>query len=271
MSEATPLADFRETMIRKRLGVVGRLVLVLSGKGGVGKSVISVALATILRDSGLRVGLMDADLFGPSAALLLGARRPPEEGKEGLTPVDADGVKIMSLDLFAPGRAFPLTGEGTRQVIIEILALTNWGKLDYLVVDMPPATGDIMMTIASLPKKEIEAIVVVTPDVLSVSVARRVLDILRTWKVPLTGVVGNMYHPRSGGGPERLAKEFGAKFFARLPYDRQVQEAVDAASVGGLLRTDFGKALRRSVAKRFIGRRGLGRHGQGARKGRLRG
>lgn len=268
MSEPVRVADFRETMIRKRLRGVGKLILVLSGKGGVGKSVISSALAVHLRDSGLRIGLLDADLFGPSAALLLGVRGPPKEGKGGLTPVDAGGVGFMSLDLFAPGRAYPLTGEATRQVIVEILALANWGKLDYLIVDMPPATGDIMMTVASLPKKEMEAIVVATPDLLSVSVARRVLDLLRTWRVPVAGVVGNMYRSRGqdGGAPEKLAREFGTKFLARLPYDRQVQKAVEASSVRDLLRTDFGTALSGSVATRYVGGRGSKRHGRRIRK-----
>jgi ATP-binding protein involved in chromosome partitioning len=268
MSNRESPLDFRDSMIRKRLKSIKKLVLILSGKGGVGKSVISATLAALLQEGGFRVGLLDADLFGPSCALLLGAHGPPAEGKRGLTPRTVGGVKVMSLDLFAPGRPFPLTGEGTRQILLELLALTDWGSLDYLIVDMPPATGDIMMTLTSLPKKGLEAVVVATPDILSVSVAHRVLALLKSAKVPIAGVIGNMYWATYEGkdGPQRLSREFHVSFLGRLPYDEGIADAVQAGSSNRLLETGFARSLHLQMRGLLGTRTGPGNR----RKGRPR-
>ena len=253
MSEASPTVDFRRGMIRRRLRSVRKLLLVLSGKGGVGKSLVSATIAALLADVGYAVGVMDADIYGPSSALLLGAHALPREGKQGLTPPTKRGIKIMSVDLFAPGRPVPLTGAGARQVILEMLALTDWGALDCLVVDMPPATGDIMMTLTSLGKKEVSAVVVTMPDKLSLAVAHRVLELLHSGKVPIAGVLGNMHRPPHGSrivddeGPRRLAKEFNVEFLGELPFDAGVTSAVEKSDIKGLLTTRFAKTLRRSV------------------------
>jgi len=230
---------------------------VLSGKGGVGKSVISAALAAQLAAAGKRVGLIDADVYGPSAALLYNSSSLPEEREGGLTPPVVRGVKLMSVDLFASGRPVPLTGHGASQVILELLALTDWGELDFLIVDMPPATGDIMLTLTSIGKRGLEAIVVTMPDVLSTSVAHRVLELLDSGRIPTMGVLENMSRPSrrrgSGGrGPRALAREFGLKFLGALPYDARVAEAVDRQDIGALLATDFAKELGRSVASRLL-------------------
>lgn len=253
--------DFREGMVTRRLKRVDKVLLVLSGKGGVGKSVVSATLAALLAKNGRAVGLMDADVHGPSSALLLGARGQPGEGRSGLTPLVSAGVKVMSIDFFAPGRPIPLTGEEARQVILEMLALTDWGDLDYLVVDMPPATGDVMMTLTSLAKEDASALVVTMPDRLSLAVARRVLQLLQSGKVPVVGVLGNMHgRGRPPGmsdddGPRRLAEEFGVRFLGKLPYDNGVQGAVERGDIGILLGSNFGKALRRSMGVRSLRQR----------------
>ena len=207
MSEGSSGLDFRKGMIRKRLENVKRVLLVLSGKGGVGKSVVSATLAAMLAESGLKVGLLDADLYGPSSALLFNARGFPAEGESGLIPPVAGGVKLMSVDLFASGRPIPLTGSAAEQVVLELLALTDWGRLDYLIVDMPPATGDIMMTLTSLGKKGLAAVVVTMPDRLSTTVAHRVLELLQSGDIPTVGVLGNMMRPRSSGACRRAGTE----------------------------------------------------------------
>ena len=245
-------------MIRRHLKAVGKVVLVLSGKGGVGKSVVSAALAAQLAAAGKRVGLIDADVYGPSAALLFNSSSLPEEKEEGLIPPTAGGVKLVSVDLFASGKPVPLTGHGASQLILELLALTDWGELDFLVVDMPPATGDIMLTLTSVGKKELEAIVVTMPDVLSTTVAHRVLDLLRSGGIPTIGVLENMSRPsqgRSGGsgrGPRALAKEFRVRFLGALPFDSGVTAAVDRKDIGRLLATSFARGLRRSVTSRLL-------------------
>jgi len=252
MADVDSASDFRQGMIRRRLGGVRHVLLVLSGKGGVGKSVVSATLAAELAVSGFVVGLLDADIYGPSSALLFGIDEVPEEGKGGLTPPTIRGVKIMSVDLFASGRPLPLTGYGARQVLLELLALTDWGKLDCLIVDMPPATGDIMQLLTSLGNAKPSGLVVSMPDRLSTAVAHRVLELLRNEKVPAIGVVENMRRTersrrRGAQGPAKLAKEFRVPFLGSLPYDRGVGEAVDRADIGALLKTPFAAELRKAT------------------------
>jgi ATP-binding protein involved in chromosome partitioning len=240
-------------MIKKRLRNVGRVLLVLSGKGGVGKSVVSAALSAMMAGSGFRVGLMDADIYGPSSALLFDTNCLPLEGDSGLIPPVSGGVKLMSVDLFASGRPIPLTGSGANQVLLELLALTDWGELDCLVVDMPPATGDIMMSLTSLGKKELAAVVVTMPDRLSTTVAHRVLQLLKSGEISTLGVLGNMLPSSRGGnlmnqsGPRRLAKEFNVPLLGLLPFDVGVSAAVERGNVTSLLKTRFAVELRKSM------------------------
>lgn len=245
-------------MIRRHLKSVGKVVMVLSGKGGVGKSVVSATLAAQLARAGKRVGLIDADVYGPSAALLFNSTSLPEEKEEGLTPPMVRGVKLMSVDLFASGRPIPLTGHGASQVILELLALTDWGELDFLIVDMPPATGDIMLTLTSVGREQLEAVVVTMPDMLSTSVAHRVLELLHSGGIPTMGVLENMSRPSQGHtaegerGARALAREFGVKFLGAIPFDSRITAAVDKQDIGALLATDFAKELGRSVASHLL-------------------
>jgi ATP-binding protein involved in chromosome partitioning len=238
-------------MIDRRLARTKRVLLVMSGKGGVGKSVVSAALAGIAAASGLRAGLMDADIYGPSSALLFGAKGFPAEGESGLVPPILDGVKVMSVDLFASGRPIPLAGSGASEILLELLALTDWGDLDCLVVDMPPATGDIMLTLTSLRKEDVYAVVVTMPDRLSTSVAHRVLELLRGDGMTTVGVLGNMVRGSAkdrGRAPRKLAEEFGVPLLGLLPYDPSVSKAVERGSTEALLRTKFAHSLRRSMS-----------------------
>jgi len=258
MSEFESGLDFRRGMIDRRLAHTKRILLVMSGKGGVGKSVVSAALAGIAAASGLKAGLMDADIYGPSSALLFGAKGLPVEGEQGLIPPTHGGVKVMSVDLFASGRPIPLAGSGANEILLELLALTDWGTLDCLVVDMPPATGDIMLTLTSLRKEDIGAVVVTMPDRLSTSVAHRVLELLRGGGVMTIGVLGNMIHGSATAqriGPRKLAEEFGVPLLGLLPYDRSVSNAVEKGNIEALLRTRFARSLRKSMTAHLRGTR----------------
>jgi len=257
MSEFGSGLDFRRGMIDRRLAHTKRVLLVMSGKGGVGKSVVSAALAGIAAASGLKAGLMDADIYGPSSALLFGAKGLPVEGESGLIPPVLGGVKVMSVDLFASGRPIPLSGSGAKEILLELLALTDWGTLDCLVVDMPPATGDIMLTLTSL-RKDIEAVVVTMPDRLSTSVAHRVLELLEGGGVTIVGVLGNMVRGSATDketGPRKLAEEFRVPLLGLLPYDRSVSNAVEKGNIGALLRTKFAGRLRKSMSAYLRGMR----------------
>jgi len=249
-------ADFRKGMIEKRLRRVRSIILILSGKGGVGKSVISAALAEILAQAGLKVGLLDADVYGPSSALIFGVHDFPKEKANGLVPPSRSGVKLMSVDLFASGRPVPITGLATVQVLTEVLALTDWGELDYLLVDMPPSTGDIMMFLTSLEKRKTSALVVSMPDRLSTGVASRVLTLLRSERFRVIGILGNMVRkaPSLSEGAsslETLASASRAPLLGVLPFDEGAAAAVERGDIDGLVRTRFSAQLRRSV-KRHI-------------------
>lgn len=228
-----------------------RILLVLSGKGGVGKSVVSATLAGLLTKSQLKVGLLDADVYGPSSALLYSATSLPKEGAQGLTPPERKGVKIMSVDLFAGGRPVPLPGGGARQVLLELLSLTDWGRLDWLLVDMPPATGDVLQTLTSLGTKNLSALVVTVADRLSTTVAHRTLELLRTGSIPAVGILENMQGRSSGsmssGGPRALAREFGVRFLGALPFDAGVSRAVEKGDIAALLKTKFAAELSNST------------------------
>jgi len=258
MPESESGLDFRRGMIDRRIAQTKHVLLVMSGKGGVGKSVVSAALAGVAAASGLKAGLMDADIYGPSSALLFGAKGLPVEGESGLVPPILGGVKVMSVDLFASGRPIPLAGSGANEILLELLALTDWGNLDLLVVDMPPATGDIMLTLTSLRKDDFGAVVVTMPDRLSISVAHRVLELLRGGRVTTIGVLGNMVRGSTKDkvtGPSKLAEEFRVPLLGLLPYDPSVSGAVEKGNVEALLRTKFAHELRNSMRAYLRGMR----------------
>lgn len=243
-----PGFDFRDYMIERRFERVGRAILVASGKGGVGKSTIAAAMAALMARAGMSVGLLDADVHGPSSALIFKVREMPREAERGLLPPISNGVKVMSIDLFAAGRPIPVAGRAARELLKEVLALTDWGELDYLIVDMPPGTGDVMMALAKVRRGS--SIVVTAPSALSASVVRRVVELLMRARVPIIGILENFSYmagsderPLGRGGGRALASEFGIKFLGELPMDPKVPEAVDSGDVQALLRTEFAGAL----------------------------
>ena len=254
MSSSNDALDFRDGIIERRFRRIDFTLLVASGKGGVGKSLVSATLAAEAAKSGLAVGLLDLDLHGPSSAAILGVEAFPEEKEDGLVPPEAAGVKVMSVDLFVRGRPVPVCGWGKREVIKEIMALTDWGRLDLLVVDLPPGTGDEVLTAASSIRGKRGAIIVTIPSALSVKVARRAAELLMDMGIPLIGVVENMAGLRVGseevrpfgrGEAERLASELGIPLLGSLPIDPAASSAADASDVDSLLKSEFAAAVRR--------------------------
>lgn len=246
MSE--PSLDFREGMIRRRFGKIERTIFIVSGKGGVGKSTIAATIAALMANAGMSIGLLDADVHGPSSTFIFKVKSPPEEGERGLVPPISNGVKVMSIDLFAAGRPIPVTGRAAREVLKELLALTDWGMLDCLIVDMPPGTGDVLMALIEMMKGS--SIVVTAPTGLSASVVRRVIRLLMEAGIPILGILenfscmmGSKERPLGQGGGKSLASEFGIKFLGELPIDPNVPEAIDSGDIQALLQTGFAKTL----------------------------
>lgn len=253
--------DFRNSLIRRRFEKIGFSLLVASGKGGVGKSLISATFAAILAKEGNRAGLLDLDLHGPSSAAIFGAEAEPREGGEGILPFEAFGVKVMSIEMFVGGRPVPVGGRGKREIIKELIALTDWGELNFLVVDLPPETSDVMIAAASCIIGEKGAILITTPSTLSIRVVKRAAKLLASMGVPIIGVVENMTSLKAGNlevrpfgykKPEQIAKELGVDHLGELPLDPVASAAADVGDVKRLLESEIAAA-----AERVLRRAGL--------------
>ncbi len=229
--DLTPLPEIRN------------IVAVASGKGGVGKSTVSVNLALALAGLGARCGLLDADIHGPSIPRMLGIAARPEtreaaDGTPRIVPLSAHGIQAMSIGvLLAADSAAIWRGPMVSQALQQLLGQTAWDDLDYLIVDLPPGTGDIQLTLAQkVPLAG--ALIVTTPQEVAVQDARRALKMFERVEVPVLGVVENMSHyvcPHCGhpeaifasGGGARLAAECGVPLLATLPLHGAIQSATD--------------------------------------------
>src|SRR5215204_4485061 len=218
---------------------VRNIVAVSSGKGGVGKSTVAVNLAVSLSLDGARVGLMDADVYGPNVPIMLGASdaRPEVEGNR-LVPIEAYGVKLMSMAFLQPGdKPMIVRGPILHGLVKQFLSDVKWGQLDYLIVDMPPGTGDVQLSLAQLVPVQ-GAVLVTTPQDVAIADVRRALRMFETVAIPVLGIVENMSYfiaPDTGtrynifgeGGGELLAKRYHVPFLGAVPLGIEVREGGD--------------------------------------------
>ena len=188
----TAQVDLRDGLIKSRLEDVGKVVLFASGKGGVGKSTLSAASACILSAKG-SVGVLDMDIHGPSIPLLFGVRDGRfRESRGGLLPAKIDGIAIMSVEFFARGRGMPVRGFGKVETMRDMMAATDFGPVDTLIVDMPPGTGDEFITAIEMFREKGSIIFVTRPTMNSWNVTRRAVEIAASMRSEVTGVVQNM-------------------------------------------------------------------------------
>ncbi len=209
-----------------------------SGKGGVGKSTVSVNVAVALAQSGARVGLLDADIYGPNIPTMLGVDKLPPPNGPKLIPAEAYGIKMISMGLLVkPGQPLIWRGPMLNSAIRQFLGDVEWGELDYLVVDLPPGTGDAALSLAqALPLSG--AIVVTLPQMVSLEDAERGLNMFKTLEVPILGVVENMSYLElpdgsrmdifGAGGGEKLAAATGTPFLGGVPMDPNVRIGSDS-------------------------------------------
>lgn len=217
-----PGPDLRDGLIRKRMERIGRALLFASGKGGVGKSTLSAASALLLSAGG-SVGVLDLDLHGPSIPLLFGVRDGSfRESRNGLVPSRAGAIPIMSVEMFARGRGMPLRGAGKSEMIRDLMAITDFGALDTLVVDMPPGTGDELMTAIEMFGQRSSLIFVTRPNSISWNVTRRAVQISREMRADIAGVVQNMGAP--SGAIERECSAMGVRNLGCISYHRSVED-----------------------------------------------
>jgi ATP-binding protein involved in chromosome partitioning len=217
--------DPRPAVIQRRLAPVRRILALSSAKGGVGKSVCSVLTCLALLRAGRRAGLLDLDFQGASAHLLLGVepRFPEEQG--GLRPLSARGsLDFMSFAAFSRERAVPLRGAEVTEALLELLAVTIWNPLDFLVVDMPPGIGDELLDVLRLMPRT-EFLVVATPSSLALRVVERLLGLLEELRLPVRGLIENMAvsGAAAGGAVSASAARHGLPLLGSIPYLPEIE------------------------------------------------
>ena len=223
----------------KPLTSISNIIAIGSGKGGVGKSTTAVNLAIALQREGARVGLLDADIYGPSIPAMLGVKGQPSTDGEKIIPKEAHGLKVMSIG-FLVEEDTPMIWRGpmVTSALQQLLNDTLWGPLDYLVIDLPPGTGDIQLTLAQrIPTAG--AVIVTTPQDIALLDARKALHMFRKVDVPVLGVVENMSthictacgHEEAifgQGGGEQMAKDFEIPLLGKLPLAMEIRSSMDA-------------------------------------------
>jgi len=234
-------------VINARLIRTSRIIAVSSGKGGVGKSMVATALALALARSGCRVGLFDLDFTGPSTHIILGAQKVALKEEKGIVPPAVHGLEYMSLVYFVGDNPAPLRGADVSNALIELLSVTQWGALDFLVIDMPPGIGDAVLDLLRLVKR-IEFLIVTTPSMLAFETVKKQVELLCELKTPIIGIVENMKMDKSES-VELGTRKLGLRYLGAIPFDPHVEDAIGKETK--LMSTAVGKGLQ-EIAKKFI-------------------
>lgn len=245
------------------IGLTAKSVIAVgSGKGGVGKSTIAASLAFALKQAGCRVGLMDADVYGPSIPHLLGVQQRPEIVENRMQPIDADGLKVMSMGfLVPPGEAIVWRGPMLHGAIQQFLRDTEWGPLDYLIIDMPPGTGDIALSLSQLLPLT-GSVVVCTPQDVALLDAVKAIAMFRKVNIPVLGLVENMSYfacPDCGGrheifghgGAQQRAKELEIPFLGEVPINIAIRTRGDAGQTAANLDDESSSAYLLGICQRL--------------------
>ena len=251
--EVRMTANVRPAFMRPKpseiLPGVKQTIAVASGKGGVGKSTVAVNIAAALRKAGAEVGLLDADIYGPSVPAMIGSHAVPEQVNGRLQPVDAHGLKVMSFGLIYPGEQptiyrGPMVGKAIEAMMVQV----DWGRLDYLVIDLPPGTGDASLTLAqAIPLTGVA--IVCTPQDVATDIAVKALQMFRKLNVTPLGLIENMswyvcsncghrHEIFSHGGAESAAKRLGVPFLGAIPLEEGIREDADAGTPVVISRPD---------------------------------
>ncbi|MBI3597387.1 MAG: Mrp/NBP35 family ATP-binding protein, partial [Nitrospirae bacterium] len=213
-------------------------IAISSGKGGVGKSTVSATLAVALAETGARVGLMDADVYGPNIPMMMGTGKPPSQSGNKLLPAESHGVKIMSMGYLVPeDQPIVWRGPMIHGAIQQFLRDVEWGELDYLLIDLPPGTGDAQLSISQLVPLT-GAVIVTTPQNVALHDSKKGLGMFQKVNVPVLGIIENMSyfvcphcHERteifSHGGGKLAAEKLGVPFLGEIPIDTEIRVGGD--------------------------------------------
>ena len=238
--------EARIDIIEKRLKNIKKIISVASGKGGVGKSLVASTLALNLSRKGHKVGLLDLDLYRPYSHIILGVKdyKFPEEEK-GIIPPKIDGINFISIVYYTEDKPSPFRGVDISNIIIEILAITQWGELDYLIIDMPPGIGDETLDVIRLVKRS-EFLIVTTPSVVAMGAVNKLLKILKELKLPIIGIIENMKMKSSNFVNESVS-EMSLNYLGAIAFDHDLEDAI--GNVVKLNESDFMKDFDKIIKK----------------------
>jgi len=239
------MVDPRTSIINERLKSVSRVIAVSSGKGGVGKSLVATTLALALVKKGYKVGLFDLDFTSPSTHVILGVEDLQPKEDKGIVPPVVYGLEYMSIVYYSGDLAAPLRGADVSNALVELLSITRWGKLDFLVLDMPPGIGDITLDLIRFIEK-IEFLIVTTSSQLAFETVRKLTGLLKELKIPVIGVVENMKMNHSKNIQQQTRK-LGLTYLGEIPYDTKLEEAI--GNTNRLLKTALAGKVEKIVTR----------------------
>ena len=235
--------DPRANIIDKRLDGIKRIIAVSGGKGGIGKSLTASVLALTLSRLGYRVGLLDLDLSAPSTHVILGIEGVYPKEEKGIVPPQVHGIEFMSIVYFTGDNPAPLRGIDISNAMLELLAVTRWGSLDFLIVDTPPGIGDATMDVIRWMKRA-EFLVMTTPSKVALETVKKVIKMLKELNVPIIGVIENMKMGKSSLVKEEL-KEFDVPILGEIDFDMKIEDSI--GDVNKLLESDFAMKMNEIV------------------------
>ena len=234
----TPIENQQKKSQENTLGRVKHILAVAAGKGGVGKSTVSVNLASALQSKGFKVGILDADIHGPSVPIMLSVENPTEMRDELIIPPLSNGIKVISPAMFSSQIAHIMRGPMAGNFIRQLLMQADWGELDFLIIDYPPGTGDIQLTLSQVCNIT-AAIIVSTPQDVALADVRKASNMFETMKVPVLGVIETMswfacdqcekkHFIFKKDGAKTFAQHIGSPLLAQIPLDPRITECGDS-------------------------------------------
>lgn len=238
--------DPRIEIIQHRIKDIHQIIAVSGGKGGIGKSSIASLLSLILQKKGHKIGLLDLDFSGPSDHTILGIKNLYPEEEKGIIPPKFMGIRFMSITYYTGDEPAPLRGEDINNALIELLAITRWGELDFLIIDMPPGIGDATMDIIRLLKNP-HFLLITTPSKLSIGTMRKTLTLLQNLEVPILGIIENMVSDMNDDMTKPRREYSSTPFLGNIPFDKQFEKALENPEK--LLKTTFSQKLKQIIEK----------------------
>ncbi|MCD6242301.1 ATP-binding protein [Candidatus Bathyarchaeota archaeon] len=239
------MVDPRIALINERLKEINNIIAVSSGKGGVGKSLVASTLALTLAKKGYEVGLFDLDFTSPSTHLILGVKGLTPKEDKGIVPPKVYGLRYMSIVYYSGEYASPLRGADISNALIELLTVTRWEKLDFLIMDMPPGISDATLDLIRL-VKGIKFLIVTTPSKLAFETVRKLMNLLEELKIPIIGIVENMKIKDSQFIRQKTENR-KIPYLGEIPFDSYLEDAI--GDVNRLLETTFAKKIGEIVEK----------------------